>query len=540
MPGFDRLYCHGCEHTSLVSAGARRCPECEGEFVEVILENEGLETSDTEPEGLTWDATYGDGDEDHETDSPMPDDDPPEVDISQSNLRGEGAPAVNTSSDRPSNILRTNQSSFPGHLGRQVAAGTAPNDPATVMAGAFPPPNQSHFRGPLASWTLPQPPTEHPGSIMGEGGAWGGRMDGRRLGQPRSHPGSPPRQASTFAWGMTMSSTTNGRTTTRTYGNRASMQPHDSSPQQGPPQLQDFARYAFHHPAIGSVRPTIADIQPRSIIHNMISGMATGQQAQTHSPDGRSPLQPGGPPFGINPFLHQIFGIPPTGYPGDAVFSEEALQRFAEGLRPPPISHATPPEIIACLPTRKVDRSLLGENGKVDCTVCLDDCPIGTEVVFLPCQHWFHRACTELWLKEHDTCPICRANVADAEPAAVPPARSSSSPPVADLSHSSSRGAGATASPTQHGRRMSRRSGLQGISATSPWGTTGRNLESSEDAPGTSSDLRPRVGRRDSQPPAGTNQRDLSPDVQESMAYQRQIRREEEGGRSRFRRFWGR
>lgn len=40
------------------------------------------------------------------------------------------------------------------------------------------------------------------------------------------------------------------------------------------------------------------------------------------------------------------------------------------------------------------------------CAVCLDD--MSGACVRLPCEHSFHRACVELWLSNHDTCPICR------------------------------------------------------------------------------------------------------------------------------------
>lgn len=31
--------------------------------------------------------------------------------------------------------------------------------------------------------------------------------------------------------------------------------------------------------------------------------------------------------------------------------------------------------------------------------------------LFLPCKHWFHENCVVMWLKEHNTCPICRTPI---------------------------------------------------------------------------------------------------------------------------------
>jgi hypothetical protein len=35
----------------------------------------------------------------------------------------------------------------------------------------------------------------------------------------------------------------------------------------------------------------------------------------------------------------------------------------------------------------------------------------GDMATFLPCNHWFHEECVTLWLKEHNTCPICRTPI---------------------------------------------------------------------------------------------------------------------------------
>jgi hypothetical protein len=44
------------------------------------------------------------------------------------------------------------------------------------------------------------------------------------------------------------------------------------------------------------------------------------------------------------------------------------------------------------------------------CAICFDSLkeksPLRTE-----CNHWFHEECLDIWLKNHDTCPICRSEI---------------------------------------------------------------------------------------------------------------------------------
>ncbi|KAI0843206.1 hypothetical protein F5Y06DRAFT_83245 [Hypoxylon sp. FL0890] len=108
---------------------------------------------------------------------------------------------------------------------------------------------------------------------------------------------------------------------------------------------------------------------------------------------------------------------------GDAVYSQEALDRIITNLMEAnPQSNAPPPaseETIAKLPKRNLDEAMLGPELKGECTICIDDMKLGDEVVVLPCKHWFHEQCVVLWLKQHNTCPICRAPI-DGEAAGRP------------------------------------------------------------------------------------------------------------------------
>ena len=100
---------------------------------------------------------------------------------------------------------------------------------------------------------------------------------------------------------------------------------------------------------------------------------------------------------------------------GDAVYSQEALDRIiTELMEANPQSNAAPPaseEALTKLDRRTVDAQMLGPEGKTECSICIDEVKVGDKAVFLPCKHWFHEDCVVLWLKEHNTCPVCRTPI---------------------------------------------------------------------------------------------------------------------------------
>lgn len=100
---------------------------------------------------------------------------------------------------------------------------------------------------------------------------------------------------------------------------------------------------------------------------------------------------------------------------GDAVYTQEALDRIVTQLMEQnQQSNGAPPasqEAIAKLGKKQVELDDLGLDGKAECTICIDELHVGDEVTVLPCKHWFHGECVTLWLKEHNTCPICRSPI---------------------------------------------------------------------------------------------------------------------------------
>lgn len=117
--------------------------------------------------------------------------------------------------------------------------------------------------------------------------------------------------------------------------------------------------------------------------------------------------------------------IPPNGRRGDTVFSQEAFDQIMTQLMeqnqassaPGPASEGA----IAALKKKPVDESMLGSDGKAECSICMDGVEIGQEVTTLPCNHWFHGDCVASWLREHDTCPHCRAPITSPDENNRPP-----------------------------------------------------------------------------------------------------------------------
>ncbi|KLU81449.1 hypothetical protein MAPG_00538 [Magnaporthiopsis poae ATCC 64411] len=135
------------------------------------------------------------------------------------------------------------------------------------------------------------------------------------------------------------------------------------------------------------------------------------------------------PPHGFPLQFHQLisalFGPAGSANWGDVVTSQQELDRIISNLMEVnPQSNAAPPASQAALDKlerKKLDSTMVGSGEKVECTICIDELHQGDEVTVLPCKHWFHGECVVLWLKEHNTCPICRAPIENKpQPAASP------------------------------------------------------------------------------------------------------------------------
>lgn len=182
--------------------------------------------------------------------------------------------------------------------------------------------------------------------------------------------------------------------------------------------------------------------QPGMIPVDNLSNILSSLLMNMHGLDGpagprgpggfRDPMgMPAGPPMNpIGALFNALFN-PAAAQHGDAVYTQEALDRVitqlmeqnATGNAPGPASA----EAMANLPTIKVSKEMLGDNGKAECSICMDDVCLDDEVAQLPCKHWFHEQCVKAWLAEHDTCPHCRKGISDlAEQASTSSGRSAS------------------------------------------------------------------------------------------------------------------
>ena len=169
-----------------------------------------------------------------------------------------------------------------------------------------------------------------------------------------------------------------------------------------------------------NVRVFGAGDQSLNSLHAVMQTMlATLQENAIHAnndPHAQHRGQPEGNPFD---FLMQTltqFRDPARAAHGDAVFTDEAMDRIisqmmeqqgSAGSAPGPATAAA----IDALPKKQADKDMVGTDGKAECSVCMDAVLLGDEVTVLPCKHWFHGECVGAWLKEHDTCPHCRQGI---------------------------------------------------------------------------------------------------------------------------------
>ncbi|UIZ26989.1 hypothetical protein KXD40_001802 [Peronospora effusa] len=128
-----------------------------------------------------------------------------------------------------------------------------------------------------------------------------------------------------------------------------------------------------------------------------------------------SELGEGGDPVEI---LNALGGMFPmlTGNSGDYAFGNMA-NVINQLMQNDQNRHGAPPaakEIVEQLPKVKITQNEV--DGSAECTVCKDFFAVDDEVHRLPCEHSFHPDCILPWLKQHNSCPLCRFELPTDDP----------------------------------------------------------------------------------------------------------------------------
>ncbi|TDH64853.1 uncharacterized protein CCR75_000452 [Bremia lactucae] len=122
-----------------------------------------------------------------------------------------------------------------------------------------------------------------------------------------------------------------------------------------------------------------------------------------------------GDPVGI---LGALGGVIPmfNSNPGDYAFGNMA-NVINQLMQNDPNRHGAPPtskETIDKLPKVKITQ--IEVENCAECPVCKDSFAVGDDVHRLPCEHLFHPDCILPWLKQHNSCPLCRFELPTDDP----------------------------------------------------------------------------------------------------------------------------
>lgn len=399
------VFCHQCENEWYRDEHGIICPECQGEFTEIVEAGHDPRIDD--------DHVHGD------FDAPDPDED----DIDDVRLEQTGPETY-----RLRGTYRTTIGGQQGLQQQQQGQG----QPAGLMG----------LVGNLLSNMVN---TQQQGQHQNE------QQGPNSPGRPASAPGSPPpqdqQQGGNGTWirsgrGPGFSYTIATSSNANFGGGSPGLFPRNANgpqPMQNhPAHIDDMIQQMMMNIGVGPGGPG-----------GMRAGGGMPHPFHAHDPFGPGVGGPfifagpglggggGGMPASFAQLLN-MFG-PPGGMAGDAVYSQEALDRIVTqlmeqhqaGNAPGPASEAA----IKALPRRSITEKDQGDNGKADCSICMDEVPLGEYVTELPCHHWFHFECVKAWLGEHDTCPHCRQGItpAEAQSANAQQPRSPSQPPLHDM-----------------------------------------------------------------------------------------------------------
>ncbi|KAK3344284.1 hypothetical protein B0T25DRAFT_322590 [Lasiosphaeria hispida] len=288
----------------------------------------------------------------------------------------------------------------------QQPAGSAP-DAAGSGAGDTPAASHNPEVRPAADSTSTNQPSDTNGNATSPGDT--ANSGAGSHGQAHSHPEfifMLPRPAMTFF------------TTVGSVGTDHTPPPDAAAPG-GPalPIYMGFHIYTpnFHH-APSPPHPTGA---------NSPTAETEGATEQTQPPSGE-PQQygPAPPPEAtfipmdfIASLLSSLFN-PGAAVVGDAAYTQEAFDHIMSLLREQSNPEGAPPAsqtAIEKLDVKELDEKMMGGETVTRCVICVDEMTTGDKASVLPCSHFFHGGCVTPWLKQHNTCPVCRRSIEEEE-----------------------------------------------------------------------------------------------------------------------------
>lgn len=373
----DVVYCHQCENEWYRDEHGITCPECESDFTEIVEPEHDPRQDDQQ---MLETAGHPDFD--------VPDPDEDDIDNLRLEQTGPGRYRLHGTYTREV-PMRGGQPQLPGQGQGQGGMGAGlMGMVGNIIQGMMGPQQQ-------------QLPGQQPQAVNAPG-------------RPASAPGSPapgqqPGGGGTFVrhghgpgYSFTIASSSNAN-----FGGGNLLPRNANGPQAFQPQPDNIEQMMAQMFANIGVMPGMgmhrAGAPP---FHEDINGPFAGGPF----------IMGGGGPGGMGPLANilNLFG-PPGGVAGDAVYSQEALDRIITqlmeqhqaGNAPGPASETA----INSLPTKEISQKDLGDNGKAECSICMDEVQLGGTVTILPCHHWFHHECIKAWLSEHDTCPHCRQGI---------------------------------------------------------------------------------------------------------------------------------
>ncbi|OBT66313.1 hypothetical protein VE03_04291 [Pseudogymnoascus sp. 23342-1-I1] len=413
------VYCHHCENDWYRDESGLVCPRCESDITEIISAENDPRPPEL-PTPLSADELRGL--REHDPWEHHNDDSDPEV--------GDIREFIRDNPQGGTTFISRTYRSAPREVFSSGSSRQPPN-PDEPEAQTF-----RDFQGILSGLLGPNArmsgqPGEHQESPFGPPGPRPGEPSGPPPGAlPNLHPFNMPgdqHQPRMYGGRITFQF---GGPPPRAFNGGENQEP------QGPqgPQEQDLTTYAPPSQRPPAVLILVLQRRPNEaprILRDLLLVLQPPATNADGTTNGRIPIT------GLQGLFAGLLN-PANAVSGDAVYSQEALDRIISTLMEQhPTSNApgpAPAEAIAALPKKKIDKEMLGAEGKAECSVCMDDVVLDEEVVALPCTHWFHETCVKAWLSEHNTCPICRTGVArdgTAVPAGTtPPTSPPTSPPV--------------------------------------------------------------------------------------------------------------